>query len=141
MRGQLHVPAALYPRKRPGTHCTGGWVGHRAGLDRCEKSRPHRDSIPGPSSLQPVAISSRLAGPLRSNVHCLIFQSSVRNVLRCGMQYVLANGINPLNAELNPICYLLALLAHHFFHVSRIRVKSLTLWLLMSYIYIWSAYS
>ena len=45
--------------------------------------------------------------------------------------------VNPLNAELNPICYLLALLAHHFLHVSRIRVKSLTLRLLMSYIYIY----
>ena len=43
--------------------------------------------------------------------------------------------INPLNPELNPICYLLALLAHHFLHVSRIRVKSLTLRLLMSHIY------
>ena len=44
--------------------------------------------------------------------------------------------INPLNAELNPICYLLALLgAHHFLHVSRIRVKLLTLRLLISYIY------
>ena len=42
---------------------------------------------------------------------------------------------NPLNAELNPICYLLALLAHHFLHVSRIRVKSLTVRLLMSCIY------
>ena len=43
---------------------------------------------------------------------------------------------NPLNAELNPICYLLALLgAHHFLHVSRIKVKSLTLRLLMSIIY------
>jgi len=52
------------------------------------------------------------------------------------------NSINPLNAELNPICYLLALLgAHHILHVSRIRVKSLTLRLLMSYIYIWSTYS
>ena len=31
---------------------------------------------------------------------------------------------NPLNPELNPICYLLALLgAYHFLHVSRIRVK------------------
>ena len=49
--------------------------------------------------------------------------------------------INPLNPELNPICYLLALLAHHFLHVSRIRVKSLTIRLLMSYIYIWSTYS
>ena len=34
---------------------------------------------------------------------------------------------NPLNAELNPICHLLALLVHNFLHVSRIRVKSLTL--------------
>ena len=33
------------------------------------------------------------------------------------------NFINPLKPELNPICYLLALLAHHFLHVSRIRVK------------------
>ena len=52
--------------------------------------------------------------------------------------------INPLNPELNPICYLLALLgAHHFLHVSRIRVKSLTFRLLMPYIYIyiWSTHS
>ena len=28
------------PRERPGTHCTGGCVGPRVGLDRCEKSRP-----------------------------------------------------------------------------------------------------
>jgi len=47
---------------------------------------------------------------------------------------------NPLNAELNPICCLLALLgAHHFLHVSRVRVKLLTFRLLMSYI--WSTHS
>jgi len=45
------------------------------------------------------------------------------------------NLVNPLKPELIPICYLLALLAHHFLHVSRIRVKSLTIRLLMSYIY------
>jgi len=34
------------------------------------------------------------------------------------------DNINPLNAELNPICHLLALLvAHLILHVSRIRVK------------------
>jgi len=33
------------------------------------------------------------------------------------------DNINTLSPELNPICYLLALLAHHFLHVSRIRVK------------------
>jgi len=33
------------------------------------------------------------------------------------------NLINPLNAELDPICHLLALLgAHHILHVSRIRI-------------------
>jgi hypothetical protein len=33
--------------------------------------------------------------------------------------------INPLNAELNPICHLLALLgAHYILHISRIKVNS-----------------
>jgi hypothetical protein len=36
--------------------------------------------------------------------------------------------INPLNAELNPICHLLALLGtHHILHVSRITVNNYTL--------------
>ena len=49
---------------------------------------------------------------------------------------IISDLFNPLNPELNPICYLLALLgAHHFLHVSRIRVKLLTFRLLMSYIY------
>jgi hypothetical protein len=47
----LHIHDHGTTRERPGTHCTGGWVGPRAGLDRCGKSRLHRDSIPGPSSL------------------------------------------------------------------------------------------
>ena len=44
------TPRPLYPRDRPGTHCIRGWGGPRAGLDGCEIYRPHRDSIPGPSS-------------------------------------------------------------------------------------------
>jgi hypothetical protein len=60
-------------------------------------------------------------------------------------RFLLLVCINPLSSELNPICNLLALLAHDFLHVSRIRVKSLTLRFLMSYIYIyiyiWSTYS
>ena len=63
VRGQRHAPAALYPRERPGTHCTGGWVGPRTGLERCGKPHLHRDSIPGPSSLQPVAIPTTPPGP------------------------------------------------------------------------------
>jgi hypothetical protein len=53
------------------------------------------------------------------------------------MCFLLVVLFNPLNVELNPICYLLALLAHDFLPVSRLRVKSLTLRLLMSYIYIY----
>jgi hypothetical protein len=40
----------LYPRERPSTHCTGGWVGPRASLNVCEKPRSLRDSIAGPSN-------------------------------------------------------------------------------------------
>jgi hypothetical protein len=40
VRGQHHAPAAPYLRERPGTYCTAGWVGLRAGLDPCGKSRP-----------------------------------------------------------------------------------------------------
>jgi hypothetical protein len=49
--GQLSARAALPPGKRTGTHFIGGWVGPSAGLDGCRKSRPHQDSIPGPSYL------------------------------------------------------------------------------------------
>jgi transposase len=34
-----------------------------------------------------------------------------------------AERVNPLSPELNPICYLLALLAYDILHVSRIRVN------------------
>ena len=51
--GQQHAPATLYLPERPGTLCTGGWVGSKAGLDRCGKSR----HPPGfdPRTVQPVA--------------------------------------------------------------------------------------
>ena len=31
--GQRHAPNVLPPGRRPGTHCTGGWVGPTASLD------------------------------------------------------------------------------------------------------------
>ena len=56
--------------------------------------------------------------------------------INCTVCTTLLLFFNPLNPELNPIYYLLALLgAHHFLHVSRIRVKLLTFRLLMSYKY------
>ena len=49
MDGQRHAQAAL-PREGPGAHCIEGWVGPKAGLYACGKSRTHRDSIPEQSS-------------------------------------------------------------------------------------------
>jgi hypothetical protein len=57
-----------YPRERPGTHCTGGWVGPMVGLDGCRRSRPHGDSIPGPSSPWRVAKPTAL-----SRLTCILF--------------------------------------------------------------------
>jgi len=45
-------PRPLYPRERPGTHCIGGWVGPRAGLDGCGKSHSPPDL--DPLTVQPV---------------------------------------------------------------------------------------
>jgi hypothetical protein len=46
MGGVSATRRLLYRSKWPGTHCIGGWVCLRAGLDGCDKSRPYRDSIP-----------------------------------------------------------------------------------------------
>jgi len=44
--------------------------------------------------------------------------------MHCVRIYSVEKIINPLNADLNPICHLLALLgAHHILHASGIRVK------------------
>jgi len=47
--GQRQAPAALPPGKTRYPLCR-RLGGPRTGLDGCGKSRPHRDSIPGPSS-------------------------------------------------------------------------------------------
>jgi hypothetical protein len=49
----------------------------------------------------------------------LLFLENLSEKIRVSLTF------NPLNAELNPICHLLALLGiHPIFHVSRIRVKN-----------------
>jgi len=82
-------------------------------------------------SFSPVVL-----GTLRTETLCaLSFSGNVSEHLNSGnkrtlkVQYrkICIFEINPLKPELNPICYLLVLLAHHFLHVTRIRVKSLTL--------------
>jgi hypothetical protein len=57
--GQRHAPAALCPGERtPGTHCTGGWVGLKAGLDTEARGKilyPCRGSNPDRPVVQSVA--------------------------------------------------------------------------------------
>jgi hypothetical protein len=49
---QRHASAILPLGRRPGTHFIGGWVGPRAGLNRCVKSRP-------PLRFDPQPVASR----------------------------------------------------------------------------------
>ena len=81
----------------------------------------------------------------RNILRCTVLQTSLILIVSSRILFVSSTlciigvghfGFNPLNPELNPICYLLALLgAHHFLHVSRIRFKLLTFRRLMSYVY------
>ena len=83
--------------------------------------------------------------PIYKNNVVITSDKGIANTLACTFSQAQKKGtyarrksktVNPLNPELNPICYLLALLgAHQFLHVSRIRVKLLTFRRLMSYIY------
>jgi hypothetical protein len=61
--GQRHAPAALSPGDRnPGTHCTGGWVGPRAGLDtevREKSFAPAGDRTPIARSSSKVRTSQK----------------------------------------------------------------------------------
>jgi len=74
------TPRPPYPRERPGTHCIGGWVCPRAGLNRCGKSRPHWNSIPRP----PKPLASRYtdwAIPAHLNVSVWVKIRKLREIL------------------------------------------------------------
>ena len=85
MRGQHHVPAAFYPRARPGTHSTGGWVGPRAGLD-VGKSRPtgirSPDRPANSQSLYRLSYPAHLRSWFRS-LNQVIHLMKVHNVCVC----------------------------------------------------------
>ena len=97
MSGQQHAPAAIYPLERPGTHCTGGCVGPRVGLDE-RKLRTHRDSIPDRPTPSSVAIPTELPGPHCSMTYlffsgkamCYIFWGCV-----CSLSFPVCNAHAP----------------------------------------------
>jgi len=90
----------------------------------------------GDQMVDHIIFSCKLQEQERDRLKAAITKSEQWPVSKNKLVLKYYDNFNPLNPELNPICYLLALLgAHHFLHISRIRVKSLTLRRLMSYIY------
>ena len=55
-----YAPAALRPGKRPGAHCTEGWVGPRVGMKGCEPSstRPSGSSYWMYSKVNSITIAT-----------------------------------------------------------------------------------
>ena len=75
----------LYPRKRSGTHCIGGWVDPRAGLDRCGKSPPPTGiRSPGRPARSESLYRLRYPGP---PLHVPHINKSLSNVLH--LYYIL----------------------------------------------------
>jgi hypothetical protein len=66
--GPASRPGRSLPTERPGTHCTGGWVGPRASPDRCGKSRPQQDSLDRPACSQSLYRLSYRAHPNKLSV-------------------------------------------------------------------------
>jgi hypothetical protein len=91
--GQQHAPAVLYPRERPGTHCTGGWVGPRVGLDRGLD----------PRTVQPVAQSLyRLSYP--AHVYChrhTILRTVLSDIEASCVQFCCCNSFITVYTNLN----------------------------------------
>ena len=87
----------------------------------------HQLAWPWPGQWWSVMVSERISAPIKlqwrfSLLH-RAFWLTESFIAPTNAQHMY---INPLNAELNPICPLLALLgAHHILHISRIRVKTL----------------
>jgi hypothetical protein len=114
------TPRPHYPRERTDTHCTGGWVGPRVCLDLCEKSRPYRDSIPGTSSPQSVAILTELSGPLIIYIYIYIMHG-IKIKIKKWFSYLL--GVEKFTLW-NITCCIIASLLHSFVFIPHPAFKS-----------------
>ena len=83
---QQHAPAVLPPGKKHDTHCIGGSMDPRAGLDGCGKSRLHRVPIPGPFT--PCKSLYRLSypGPPHRHANCTDTLRTLRLLLKLQLQ-------------------------------------------------------
>ena len=79
----ISTPRPLYPRERPGTHCIGGYVGSRAGLNGCGKSRPPTGirSLDHPARSESLYRLSYRGRRIKQNLHCNCWNRSQH--MRC----------------------------------------------------------
>jgi hypothetical protein len=86
MSGQRHAPTAFcYGERTPGTHCTGGWVGLRAGLDTKIRGKilcPCRGSNPDRPVLQSV-VRHYTGNPKQVNVQVVLSRTITQHTARC----------------------------------------------------------
>jgi hypothetical protein len=98
--GSASRSGRFYSRERPGTYCTGGWVGPGAGLDRCGKSLhtgirspdlPARSVVAIPTTLSRLPISASSWFYYKEICHdARLHESKIRFklcspiILRCG---------------------------------------------------------
>ena len=95
------------PLERPGTRCTGGWVGPRAGLVRCGKSRSHRIRSPDrPARSQSLY---RLSYPTNTLCTFTLFY-----FFHLFYGHVTMYHKYLISAPLNPYC--MPFVEHHFVH-------------------------
>jgi hypothetical protein len=106
---QRPLPDNTQHSQQTNIHASGGIRTHN----------PSKRVAPGPR-LRPRGHWERhLIETFRDYPH--VFNRNAGIIPEMDREHLLLNALNP---ELNPICYLLALLgAHHFLHVSRVRVK------------------
>jgi hypothetical protein len=71
------TPRPLYPWERPGTHCTGGCVGLRAGLDECENLAP--TGIRSPERPARKQSLYRLSYPAHIYIYIYIYSNNGRH--------------------------------------------------------------
>jgi hypothetical protein len=64
--GQRHARAALSPEKRPGTHCTGGWLGPSAGWSCAENLVLTEIRSPGRPAHNESLSRVRYPGPIQN---------------------------------------------------------------------------
>jgi len=140
---QHHAAEALFRRQYPFTHEIENYVGPRGCLGHFKEERL---TIPGFKPCSTQSVANRYID-YTIMPHAYLERDSIDIIGDIKLMELNTSSwpqtdikmivhFNPLNPELNPICYLLALLgAHYFPYVSRIRVKLLTFRLLKSYIY------